>query len=682
ALNHVRFLDPPLAMAILPKRPVFAIDDGMSKRWWIQPFLKFARTMALDPLKPFSLRSIINAVRGGDTLVIFPEGRITVTGSLMKVYDGAALIADKSDAMVVPVRIEGPEATIFSRLSNAQVRRRWFPKITVTILEPVRLKLDPELKGRRRRQAAGAALYTIMSDLMFRTTSTDRTVIEALIDAAKIHGAGWLAIEDPVRGQMTYRRLLQAVAILGRKLMPLALEGQVLGVMLPTSNAAVVTFFAVMSAGRVPAMINFTAGAANVLAACRAAQIDTVLTSREFVVKGRLESLVAQMQSQVHIVYLEDIRKTIGAMDKLGGLFGWKKPLVTRKPDDWAVVLFTSGSEGSPKGVVLSHRNMLANVAQAAARIDFGREDKLFNVLPVFHSFGLTAGTVLPLVSGVPTYLYPSPLHYRTVPELVYGICATALFGTDTFLNGYARVANPYDFRSLRYVLAGAEPVKEATRQIYLEKFGLRILEGYGVTECSPVMALNTPMFNKFGSVGRLLPGMEAKLEKVEGVEDGGRLFVKGPNVMLGYLRADKPGVLEVPPEGWHDTGDIVTMDDQDFVTIKGRAKRFAKVGGEMISLAAVEMLAAELWPNNVTAVSAIPDPRKGERLIMVTDKHGATRSEFTAYARGKHASELMMPAEVVVLDKLPMLGSGKVDQLAIDKFVREQAAEKAAAAE
>jgi acyl-[acyl-carrier-protein]-phospholipid O-acyltransferase/long-chain-fatty-acid--[acyl-carrier-protein] ligase len=615
-------------------------------------------------------------------LVIFPEGRITVTGSLMKVYDGAALIADKSDAMVVPVRIEGPETTIFSRLSSAQVRRRWFPKITVTILEPVRLKLDPALKGRKRRQAAGAALYTIMSDLMFRTTSTDRTVIEALIDAARVHGAGWLAIEDPVRGQMTYRRLLQAVAILGRKLMPLALEGQVLGVMLPTSNAAVVTFFAVMSAGRVPAMINFTAGAANVLAACRAAQIDTVLTSREFVEKGRLENLVAQMQTKVRIVYLEDIRETIGALDKVRGLFNWKKPLVARKPDDWAVVLFTSGSEGSPKGVVLSHRNMLANVAQAAARIDFGREDKLFNVLPVFHSFGLTAGTVLPLVSGVPVYLYPSPLHYRTVPELVYGVCATALFGTDTFLNGYARVANPYDFRSLRYVLAGAEPVKETTRQVYLEKFGLRILEGYGVTECSPVMALNTPMFNKFGSVGRLLPGMEAKLEKVEGVEDGGRLFVKGPNVMLGYLRADKPGVLEVPPQSWHDTGDIVSIDDQGFVTIKGRAKRFAKVGGEMISLAAVEMLAAELWPNNVTAVSAIPDPRKGERLIMVSDKHGATRSEFTAYARSKHASELMMPAEVVVLDKLPMLGSGKVDQLAVDKFVREQAAEKAAAAE
>ena len=682
ALNHVSFLDPPLAFSILPKRPVFAIDVAMSKNWWIQPFLKFVRTMALDPLKPFSLRAIINAVRGGDMLVIFPEGRITVTGSLMKVYDGAAMIADKSDAMVVPVRIEGPEFTIFSRLKRSQVRRRLFPKITVTILEPVQLKLDPELKGRKRRQAAGSALYTIMSDLIFRTTPTDRTVVEAVIEAAKLHGPAWPAIEDPVRGQMSYRRLLQATAILGRKLMPYALEGHALGVMLPTSNAAVITLLAVMSGGRVPALINFTAGAANVLAACRAAQVDTIVTSRAFVEKGRLENLIAQVQAQVSVVYLEDIAKTIGLPDKLRGFFSWKRPLVARTPDDWAVILFTSGSEGSPKGVVLSHRNMLANVAQAAARIDFGREDKLFNVLPVFHSFGLTAGTVLPLVSGVPTYLYPSPLHYRTVPELVYWTCATALFGTDTFLNGYARVANPYDFRSLRYVLSGAEPVKETTRRLYLEKFGLRILEGYGVTECSPVMALNTPMFNKFGTVGRLLPGMEAKLEKVEGVEEGGRLYVKGPNVMLGYLRAEKPGVLEVPPEGWHDTGDIVSIDEQDFIAIKGRAKRFAKVAGEMISLAAVEMLAAELWPNNVTAVSSIPDPRKGERLIMVTDKHGATRSEFMAYARSQHASELMLPAEVVVLDKMPMLGSGKVDQLAIDKFVRDQAAAKAAAAE
>ena len=682
ALNHVSFLDPPLAVSILPKRPVFAIDVAMSKHWWIQPFLKFVRTMALDPLKPMALRTIINAVRDGNRLVIFPEGRITLTGSLMKIYDGVAMIADKSDAMVVPVRIDGPERTIFSRLKSSQVRRRLFPKITVTILEPVQFKVDPELKGRRRRLAAGAALYDIMSDLMFRTTSTDRTILEAIIEAAQIHGGKWLTIEDPLSGRMTYKRLLQATAILGRKLMPLALEGRAVGVMLPTSNGAVVTALALMSAGRVPAMINFTAGAANVLGACRAAEVDTVITARAFVEKARLDKLIAQIEKQVRIVYLEDIRPTIGRLDKLRGALNWKKPQVARKPDDWAVILFTSGTEGLPKGVVLSHRNVLANVAQVGARIDFGREDKLFMAMPAFHSFGFMGGIVLPLISGVPTYLYPSPLHYRTVPELVYDKCATYMFGTDTFLAGYARMANPYDFRSLRYIVAGAEPIKEATRRIYLEKFGLRILEGYGVTETSPVLALNTPMFNKFGTVGRLLPGMQARLEKVEGVEEGGRLHVKGPNVMLGYLRSDQPGVLEPPPQGWYDTGDIVTIDDQGYIAIKGRAKRFAKVGGEMVSLAAVEMLAAELWPHYVSAVVAVPDDRKGERLILVTDKHGATRSEFMTYARSKHASELMFPAEIMVLDKLPLLGSGKPDLMALQKLVREQATAKAAAAE
>jgi acyl-[acyl-carrier-protein]-phospholipid O-acyltransferase/long-chain-fatty-acid--[acyl-carrier-protein] ligase len=682
ALNHVSFLDPPIAMALLPKKPVFAIDVAMSKQWWIQPFLKFVRTMALDPLKPMALRTIINAVRDGNMLVIFPEGRITITGSLMKIYDGAAMIADKSDAMVVPVRIDGPEVTIFSRLKDTQVHRRLFPKITVTLLEPVKLSVDPELKGRKRRLAAGAALYDVMSDLMYRTTRTDRTVVEAVIAAAAVHGSNWHIMEDPVSGRLTYKRLLQATAILGAKLMPLALEGRAVGVMLPTSNGAVITLLALQSAGRVPAMLNFTSGAANILGACRAAEIDTIVTARAFIEKARLDKLVAQIEKEVRIVYLEDVRKTVTFADKLRGALHAKKPLVERKPDDWAVILFTSGTEGVPKGVVLSHRNVLTNVAQAEARIDFGREDKLFMALPAFHSFGFTGGIVLPLISGVPTYFYPSPLHYRTVPELVYGICATYLFGTDTFLGGYARMANPYDFRSLRYIVAGAEPIKESTRATYLEKFGLRILEGYGVTETSPVIAVNTPMFNKFGTVGRMLPGIEARLEKVEGVDQGGRLYVRGPNVMLGYLRADKPGVLEKPPEGWYDTGDIVAIDEQGYVAIKGRAKRFAKIGGEMISLAAVEMLAAELWPSYNSAVVAMPDARKGERLVLVTDKHSATRADFQAYARSKHASELMFPSEVMVLDKLPLLGSGKPDLQTIQKLVREQAAAKIAAAE
>jgi len=677
ALNHVSFLDAGLALSLLDNKPVFAIDVGIAKLWWVRPFVMLTNAMQLDPLKPMAVRSLIEAVRAGNPLIIFPEGRITVTGSLMKVYDGAALVADKSNAEIVPVRIEGLEQTPFSRLKRSQVRRRWFPKVTVTILEPVKLTVDPELKGRKRRLAAGAALYGIMSDLVFRTTSTDRTMVEAVMQAADTHGRRRVAIEDPVSGMLSYKRLLAGAAILGAKLMPIAQEGRAVGVMLPNVNAAVVTILGLMTAGRVPAMINFTSGAANILSACKAAQIDTILSSRAFIERARLGNLVAAIEKAVRIIYLEDIRAGITLGDKVRGLINANKPLVERKPDDWAAILFTSGSEGVPKGVVLSHRNMLANAAQAAARIDFGREDKVFNVLPVFHSFGLTVGVMLPLVFGVRVYLYPSPLHYRTVAELIYAVNATIMFGTDTFLAGYARVAHPYDFRSLRYILAGAEPVKETTRRTYMEKFGLRILEGYGVTETAPALALNTPMFNKFGTVGRILPGMEARLEKVEGVEEGGRLYVRGPNVMLGYLQADNPGVLERPVEGWHDTGDIVAIDEQGFLTIKGRARRFAKVGGEMISLAALEALASELWPNALSAVVAVPDPRRGERLILLTQQKGATRGDFQSFAKAKHASELMIPSEVWVLDKLPVLATGKADMVAVGKLVEERLAAK-----
>jgi acyl-[acyl-carrier-protein]-phospholipid O-acyltransferase/long-chain-fatty-acid--[acyl-carrier-protein] ligase len=683
ALNHVSFLDAPLALSLLQTEPVFAIDHGIAQRWWVKPFLKMTRAMPLDPTKPMATRTLINAVKGGESLIIFPEGRITVTGSLMKIYDGAGLIADKSGAMVLPVRIEGLEQTPFSRLSaGVQVRRKLFPKVVVTILEPVKLDVDPALKGRNRRQAAGAALYEVMSNLLFKTTDIDRTVLEAIIESAKIHGLKRVAVEDPITGALSYKRLLLGTRILGEKLMQFAPQGKAIGVMLPNANGAIVTLLGVMSGGRVPAMINFTAGAASILAACKGSELTTVVTSRAFVEKGKFGPLVAALEQQVRIVYLEDVRTTITSGDKIRGLLNYTKPLVKRTADDWAAILFTSGSEGTPKGVVLSNRNMLANVAQAAARIDFGRSDKVFNVLPVFHSFGLTVGAILPLASGVPIYLYPSPLHYRTIPELVYAVNATIMFGTDTFLGGYARAAHPYDFRSLRYILAGAEPVKDSTRRTYMEKFGLRILEGYGVTETAPALALNTPMFNKFGTVGRILPGMEARLEKVDGVDEGGRLYVRGPNVMLGYLKADNPGVLEPPAEGWHDTGDIVTIDAQGFVAIKGRAKRFAKIGGEMISFAAVETLAAELWPDALSAVASVPDARKGERLVLITQRKDATRAALQTYAKSKGASDLMVPAEVVVVDQVPVLGTGKIDNVGVTRLVRERMAEKVAAAE
>jgi acyl-[acyl-carrier-protein]-phospholipid O-acyltransferase / long-chain-fatty-acid--[acyl-carrier-protein] ligase len=675
ALNHVSFLDGAIALALLDRDPVFAVDHTIARQWWVKPFLKLTRAMPLDPTRPLATRALIQAVRAGESLVIFPEGRLTVTGSLMKVYDGAGLIAEKSGVKLVPIRIEGPEATIFSRLSAAQVRRRWFPKFRITVLEPVELAVATELRGKARRQAAGAALYGVMSEMIFRTSRMEETVFEATVRAIRLHGKARIAVEDPVAGPLSGRRLLVGARVLGARLMPLAPEGQAIGLMLPNANAAAVALLGLMSANRVPAMINFSAGIASIRAACQAADLKTIVTARGFIEKARLGPLVEALGETLEIVYLEDIRAGVSRLDMMRALLSHEKPLCLANAGDRAAILFTSGSEGVPKGVVLSHRNMLANTAQAAARIDFGRQDKVFNVLPVFHSFGLTVGLVLPLVSGVPVYLYPSPLHYRIVPEMVYASNATILFGTDTFLTGYARAAHPYDFRSLRYVLSGAEPVKETTRRTYMEKFGLRILEGYGVTETAPVLAINTPMFNRFGTVGRIMPGMETRLEAVPGITEGGRLWVRGPNVMMGYLRSDNPGVLEPLAEGWHDTGDIVTIDAEGFVTIKGRARRFAKIAGEMISLAAVEALASACWPTAFSAAASLPDAKKGEKLVLLTQESGATRAAFQGFAKARGASDLMIPAEVIVVEAIPVLGSGKLDLAGVAELAKARAA-------
>ncbi|RWE85972.1 acyl-[ACP]--phospholipid O-acyltransferase [Mesorhizobium sp.] len=681
ALNHVSFLDGPLALTLTDEEPVFAIDYTIAQAWWMKPFMKLARALPLNPAKPMSTRTLIKIVQGGDPLVIFPEGRITVTGGLMKVYDGAAMVADKTGSMVVPVRIDGLERSYFSRLTSQHVRRRLFPKVKVTILEPVKLEVPQELKGRKRRAAAGSALYQVMSDLVFRTQDIDRTVLEKVIQTANERGMRELAVEDPVTGSLSYGKLLTAAAVLGEKFEHLYAGQQTLGIMLPNANGACAALLGVMSAGKVPAMMNFTAGAANILSACKAAEVQTVLTSRAFVEQAKLGPVVEELGGSVDIVWLDDLRATIDLKDKLLGLLRKSTPRVARKPDDPAVILFTSGSEGTPKGVVLTHRNILANAAQAASRIDFHSGDKVFNVLPIFHSFGMTAGTVLPLISGVPVFFYPSPLHYRIMPELVYSSNATIIFGTDTFLAGYARTAHPYDFRSIRYCFAGAEPVKPSTRMTYMEKFGVRILEGYGVTETAPVISINTPMYNRSGSVGKIMPGMEYRLDPVPGVDEGGRLFVRGPNVMAGYLRAEKPGVLEPLEDGWHDTGDVVAIDEAGFITIRGRAKRFAKIGGEMISLAAVEALAGELWKGSLSAVATVPDVRKGEKLILITEAPGATRAELLAFAKASGAMDLMVPAEVRVVAKVPVLGSGKLDFAAVTRMVRSEEEMKTRAA-
>jgi acyl-[acyl-carrier-protein]-phospholipid O-acyltransferase/long-chain-fatty-acid--[acyl-carrier-protein] ligase len=558
---------------------------------------------------------------------------------------------------------------------KGKVRQRWFPKVTLTVLPPRRFAIAGEMSARERRAIAGRRLYDEMSAMIFDTTNTRRTLFEALCDARELHGGKALVVEDVQREPLSYQRLIVAAHLLGKRLAADTRQGEAVGLLLPNVTGVAVAFFALQATGRVPAMLNFTVGLANLRSACGTAQIRTIVTARAFVEQARLEDLVAALAADGRrIAYLEDIGTGIGTLAKLwaaltaGGIARHHRRLGI-SPDAPAVILFTSGSEGTPKGVVLTSRNLLSNCAQLAARVDFNSSDVVLNALPVFHSFGLTGGTLLPLLNGIRTVMYPSPLHYRIVPALAYDANATIMFGTDTFLSGYARMAHGYDFYSLRYIFAGAERVRDETRRIYAEKFGLRILEGYGATEAAPVIAVNTPMHFQAGTVGRLLPAIEARLEPVPGIDEGGRLYIRGPNVMAGYLLASDPGRLHPPEGGWHDTGDIVTIDEADFITIRGRAKRFAKIGGEMVSLPAVEGYAAALWPGAEHAVVTRPDAKKGEQLVLFTTAKDASQKALQEWGRGHGVTELTIPRDIRALDALPVLGTGKVDYVALSSL-------------
>lgn len=513
------------------------------------------------------------------------------------------------------------------------------------------------------------------STTAFDEASTQRTIFEALLEAARVHGAKKIIIRDADRQELTYKRLSLGALVLGDRLARLAKPHEIVGVLLPNAAGAVVTLVGLNAFGRTAAMLNFTAGARNLVLALKTGPIPLVVTSRRFVEAAKLEDVVAALAAaepvpgrRTQIVYLEDVRAAIGIADKVraAARLLFPRRIVKRsgmKPQSPAVVLFTSGTEGAPKGVVLSNANLVANARQILAHAEgmLTHDDIVFNPLPMFHSFGLTAATLMPLLGGMKVVLYPSPLHYKQVAKLIGQEKATVLFATDTFLMGYARAASAGDLGSVRYVIAGAERVKAATRTVW-EKTGALILEGYGATECAPVIACNLPRLNLPGSVGPMLPGIEDRLEPVAGIEDGGRLLVRGPNVMAGYMLTDAPGVIRPPEGGWHDTGDIVTIDERRVITIRGRAKRFAKIGGEMVSLAAVEALASGLWPEAQHVVVSLPDERKGEQLVLVTDAADAERSALLAHAKTEGFPELWVPRALLVVASIPVSGTGKVD--------------------
>jgi len=574
--NHQSFLDPALIGSYIPETLTFAINTEVSKNKVVQYFMSLARTIAVDPSNSLSLRSLIDAINNNEKVVIFPEGRITVTGSLMKIYEGPGIIADKANAVILPVRIEGAQYSPFSYLKG-KVRIRLFPKVKMTFLPAENLAIPEALKGRARRHYSSRRLQEIMTGLMFENSSCNKTLFQSLLDAKYLHGSSHEILEDVKRNTVGYKKIISSSFVIGKTLSVNTKEGTCVGVLLPNSESNVSTFFGLLAYGRVPAMIDFSSSKEQVISACEIANVKRVITSRRFIEAEKLDDVVDGLKNnQLELVYIEDIlgsltltNKIFGLMaSNLGGVF-YHFSGKSHDVDSPAVVLFSSEDGGEPKAIILSHNNIQSHLSQMRSMIDFVPNDIVFNALPMFDSTGLASGTLLPILSGLKVVLYPSPLHYSTIPEIIYDSNATLLFSTDTFLKGYSRFAHSYDFFSVRYVFSGSETLADETKKKWIANYGVRIFESYGSTEAVSLLSMNTPMFNKVGSVGKFAPGLKYRFDPVSEDEKEGHLWVKGPNIMSSYMSVSNPGVFQQIDDAWYDTGDIVSIDSDGFVFLK-----------------------------------------------------------------------------------------------------------------
>ncbi len=682
--NHVSFLDPVLLFAFLPGDPVFALNGHLYRNRLIRFLMRTADVMPFNPIEPGDIKELIAKVDGGRLCVIFAEGRVTESGGLMKIYEAPGLVADKSGAPLIPVWIEGPQYGYFSK-TKGKLPHRPLPKVRVIVGRPRPFKLKDEL--RRQRDHISNEVYMILREMSFEVRyNPDISLFAQLMKTAKIHAKKGLFrrpkfVEDIQRKPQSYRDIVIKSFVLGKYLKRRTEPEEHVGLFLPNSVAALCSFFGLTAYDRIPVMLNFSVGAQNMVSMCKTAQVRIVVTSLAFVKTAKMEDAVKMMEEAgVKIIYLEKAAKEIGLWDKINAYLRYKIKRVPIKKggNRKAVILFTSGSEGTPKAVVLSHANIISNIKQMSAIETINVTDTVFNALPMFHSFGLVVGTLFPLFEGSKLFLYPSPLHYRVVAEIVYEIGASIMFGTDTFFRGYGRIAHPFDFHNIRFMFGGAEAVKPDTRNIWMERLGIRVLEAYGATECSPVVSANNRIFNRFGSIGKLLPAIEYKIEPVPGIEKGGELVVRGPNIMMGYILPDNPGVLVPLEGGWYHTGDVVEIDEIGFVYIRDRIKRFAKIGGEMVSLNAVHEMVCKAYETDGEfqyGVVAIPHESKGEQIVLATNNRNVSQDGLHTYIRANAMSELFLPRIILYMEKLPVFATGKADNVTLKKIVLAEAA-------
>ena len=676
--NHDSLFDGVLLGLFLPRVATIVITPQAMRHPLVRLFRRVVHFVALDPAQPLALKGLIRQVQKGETVAIFPQGRVSTTGTIMKVYDSAGVIAARSDAQIIPVHIRG---TLYSQLSavSGAWPRRWFPRIALTVQSPVQVPSLSHLPARERRRALADEMLKIMQRMMFEARRR-QTLFDSFVDAVEVHGRSRIIIEDARQQPESYGALLKTTLAVARLTSRVSTEGETVGVMLPNLSTTVALVIGLTAMRRVAAMLNYSAGPDAMRAACVAAGVKTIITSRRFVQVARLDASVRALHG-IDLVYLEDLRANLKLVDKLWIVRALMRPrsaVPEQDPAAVAVVLFTSGSEARSKGVAISHDAMLANMAQMRAVIDFGPNDKYLNALPMYHTYGLTACTLMPILTGTPLFLYTTPLHYRLIPEFAYTRDCTYIFGTSTFLGNYARQAHPYDFYRARVVVSGGEKLNAEVAQLWMTKFGLRIMEGYGATECGPTLSLNTPLNYREGTVGRLLPCIEARLVGVPGIARGGALHIRSPHLMTGYYFYEQPAVLHPPRSevgvGWYNTGDVVEIDADGYVTILGRVKRFAKIAGEMVSLELVERIAYAASSEHKHAATVEQISGSGESTILYTTDARLDRMMLVKAARQIGAQDLAVARRIVKVASLPLLGSGKTDYVTLNRMTPKSA--------
>lgn len=651
--NRTAKEDDALLSSLLPPHVCFALqtkeEADFCKRCPGRSYILY------DPYNPYSVRGMIEVLERGDSLAIFAEGKMNAEGNLQKVLSGIGFAALKTQMPVLPIYLE-------ARRKGRKVRH-------IAIGQPFAVGVPGTVPDKDHARMAAEQMLGQLQEMKFRATYQSGVhLFNALREAARRHGGRKEIVED-LEGTLTYRSLLLQIYVLAERLKEVLAGEQRVGLLLPNVNGHIVTLFALFYLGKTPAQLNYSMGKQSFSDCIDLAQLRTILTSRVFIEKGNLQGLLDALDPGIRVLYLEDIKESLSFWHKMKGLMkSWFRP--KSKSQNNEIILYTSGSEGKPKGVVLSHDNFYANIKQALSVVDLTDRDRFLNVLPMFHSYGMMVGTLVPLLEGIPLFTYPSPLHYKVIPELVYQKGITVLCATPTFMGKYAEVAHPYDFYTLHLAIVGGEKLKDEVRNVWLKKFGVRLLEGYGTTETAPILSLNTALFYKAGSVGRLLPGIQCRIEKVEGIERGGDLCVQGPNVMKGYLL---PGKGFVPLKGWYKTGDVVEIDERGFVTIQARLKRFAKIAGEMVSLELVEQVAQACYGHDQLAAVQIPDAKKGEQIILVTTDSAAELGRLRNFIAEQGYSPLLLPMKLLFREELPVLSTGKVDYIQLHEWVMGQ---------